>query len=91
MKIHIDVIGMIKNKNGSMSKIYKRIIYQVTTTRFCAAIAVDQDGYIYKYDTAPCYQWAVKRKMKFRDFLNFLKRKKDLLSCKRVDEEVDPF
>jgi hypothetical protein len=74
-----------------MPKVYKRTIYQITTNRFCAGVAVDQDGYVYKFDTAPCFKWAANKKMKFRDFLNFLKRKKDLISCKRIDEEVDPF
>lgn len=89
--IHIGVTGIIKSKNGSMTKVYKRIIYQITTTRFCGVVAVDQDGYVYKFDTAPCYRWAAKRKMKFQNFLYFLKKKKDLISCKRLDEEVDPF
>lgn len=74
-----------------MPKIYKRTIYQVTTTKVCGAVAVDQDRFIYMYDTAPCFRWAAKRKMKFQDFINFLKKKKDLLSCKRIDEEIDPF
>lgn len=74
-----------------MSKIYKRIIYQITTSKFCASLAVDQDGYIYIYDTAPCFKWAAKKKMKFTNFLKYLRSKNDLISCKRIDEEVDPF
>jgi len=74
-----------------MPKIYKRTIYQVTTKKFCGAVAVDQDRYVYLYDTAPCFQWAAKKKMGFSDFLSFLKRKNDLINCKKIEEDIDPF
>lgn len=70
-------------------KIYKRRIYWVATKKFCGAIAVDQDGLIYEYDTAPYY-----KKMNgkpFRELLDFLKWKKELISCKKIAEEEDPF
>lgn len=70
-------------------KIYKRRIYWVATKRFCGAIAVDQNGLIYGYDTAPYY-----KKMhgkSFRELLDSLKWRKELLSCKKIAEEEDPF
>ena len=69
--------------------IYKRTIYWVNTTKFCGAIAVDQDGAVYKYDTAPCYRWMSGKK--WVDMLHYLKRKNYLLNCKKLDVEEDPF
>jgi len=70
-------------------KIYKRRIYWVSTKTFCGSVAVDQDGLIYGLDTAPYY-----KKLSgtpFREFLDKLKWRKDLLSCKKIAEEEDPF
>ncbi len=72
-----------------MVKEYKRIIYWVNTKKFCGAIAVDQNGEVYKYDTAPCYRWMSGKK--FSKMLNYLKYKKYLLSCKQIGKDVDPF
>ena len=70
---------------------YKRTIYWLNTKTSCGALAVDQDGYIYEYDTAPCYQWAAKKKMKFQDLRRFLQKKGVLLNLKKLDVEIDPF
>ena len=72
-----------------MEKIYKRTIYWVNTKKLCGAIAVDQDGFVYKYDTAPCYRWMSRKK--FRDMLSYLKHKKYLISCKQLEKDIDPF
>lgn len=74
-----------------MSKIYKRTIYQIVTTKYSGTVAVDQDRYVYMYDTAPCYKWAAENKMSFSSFLSYLKRKKYLISCKKIGEDIDPF
>jgi len=34
-------------------KTYKRRIYWFHTIKYCGAVAVDQDGLVYKYDTVP--------------------------------------
>ena len=54
-------------------KVYKRTIYWVNTKKFCGAIAVDQNGKVYGYDTAPCYKWMSGKR--FKDMLDYLKRK----------------
>ncbi len=70
-------------------KIYKRTIYWVNTTRFCGAIAVDQDGAVYKHDTAPCFRWMSGKK--WSQMLQYLKRNKQLMNCKILTVEEDPF
>ena len=70
-------------------KAYKRTIYWVDTKKYCGAIAVDQKGEVYKWDTAPCYQWMHGKK--FSEMLNWLKYKKNLIGCKKIGEDVDPF
>jgi len=72
-------------------KTYKRTMYWLNTNKFCAGVSVDQDGYVYNFDTAPCYMWAAKKKMKFSQLLNYYKSKKWLISCKKLDVEIDPF
>jgi hypothetical protein len=72
-----------------MTKEYRRTIYWVNTKKLCGAVAVDQDGFVFKWDTAPCYRWMSGKK--FTKMLNILKYKKALLSCKQLDKEVDPF
>lgn len=71
--------------------VYKRTIYWLNTKSACGALAVDQDGYVYEHDTAPCYRWAAKRKMKFRDLKNFLLKKGTLLNLKKIDVDIDLF
>jgi hypothetical protein len=70
---------------------YKRTIYWVNTKKFCAAVAVDQDGKIYALDTAPCYKWAAKQNMTFSEFRNYLMKKGYLLNIKKIDVDIDPF
>jgi hypothetical protein len=74
-----------------MSKTYKRIIYWVNTKKFCGAVAVDQDGHIFEYDTAPCYRWAARKGLKFQEFKNYLLRNGYLLNIKIIEKEIDPF
>lgn len=69
--------------------IYKRRIYWLNTIKFCGGVAVDQDGLVYKWDTAPCYQWMHGKN--FNKMLKYFKYKKWLISCKKIDEEIDPF
>lgn len=71
------------------NKKYKRTFYWLNTIKFCAGIAVDQDGLVYKWDTAPCYQWMSGKK--FNEMIKYLKYKKMLLNCKKLDVEIDPF
>jgi hypothetical protein len=70
-------------------KIYKRRIYWLSTKTFCGAVAVDQDGLIYGHDTAPYFKKL--NGTKFRELLDSLKWRKELLSCKKIAEEEDPF
>ncbi len=70
-------------------KTYKRTIYWVNTKKSCGAIAVDQDGNVYKYDTAPCYKWMAGKK--FSKMLEYMKYKKYLLNCKKIGIDIDPF
>ena len=72
-------------------KIYKRTIYRVVTRKFCGAVAVDQNGYVFEYDTAPCFRWMSKKKWKFHKSLKFLRLRNDLFSCEIIDEDIDPF
>ena len=74
-----------------MSKTYKRTIYWLCTTKFCGALAIDQDGYAYKFDTAPCYRWMADKRMRLVDITNFLKNKKQMISLQKITEEEDPF
>jgi hypothetical protein len=72
-----------------MGKIYKRTIYWFNTTYGCGAVAVDQDGYIFEYDTAPFFRrWSGQ---KFSDMKNYYRTKNKLLNCKKIDVEEDPF
>jgi hypothetical protein len=67
--------------------IYKKTIYWLDTQKFCGCVAVGKDGYIQKYDTAPCYRWMADKNMKFHEVLRFFKNKKMMFSCKKVGEE----
>lgn len=71
------------------SKIYKRRIYWFNTSSACGSVAVDQDGLVYKWDTAPIFQWMSGKR--FVDVKNFLKKKNQFIGCKKISEEVDPF
>jgi hypothetical protein len=68
---------------------YKRRIYWFSTTKACGAVAVDQDGLVYKWDTAPIFRWWSGKR--FQDMKNFLKRKNQFIGCKTIDVEEDPF
>jgi hypothetical protein len=68
---------------------YKRTIYWLNTTRFCGQIAVDQDGKVYKYDSAP--YWKHAHGKPFRQILDQLKNKKQMISMKKIDTDIDPF
>ena len=72
-------------------KIYKRRIYWLYTNSGCGAVAVDQDGYIYEYDTAPVFRWMSRKKMKFTEVMRFLRSKNAILGCKKIAEDIDPF
>jgi len=74
-----------------MERVYKRTIYWLNTKKFCGAVAVDQDGYISEWDTAPCYRWMSKKKMRFSEVMRFLNSKKEVISCKKISEDIDPF
>jgi hypothetical protein len=74
-----------------MSKIDKRTIYWLCTTKFCGALAIDQDGYVYKLDTAPCYRWMADKRMRLSDITNFLKNKKQMISLQKINDEIDAF
>ncbi|MHA1872633.1 MAG: hypothetical protein ACTSVB_00855 [Candidatus Heimdallarchaeaceae archaeon] len=77
--------------SGLNERIYKRTIYWLNTKKYCGAIAKDQNGDIYVYDTAPCYKWAAKRNMKFSQLLAYYRSKNWLISCQKIDVEIDPF
>jgi len=68
---------------------YKRTIYWCNTTKACGAVAVDQDGLVYKLDTAPYFRWWSGKR--FVEMKRFLQRKNQLIGFKKIDEEVDPF
>jgi len=72
-------------------KTYKRTLYWVNTKKYCGQVAVDQDGKVYKFGTAPCYMWAAKKEMTFQLFRKFLLNKGELLNIKRIGVEIDPF
>jgi hypothetical protein len=70
-------------------KTYKRTFYWLNTKKFCGGVAVDQDRKVFKWDTAPCYQWMSGKP--FSEMLEYLKYKKLLISCRKIDTEIDPF
>jgi hypothetical protein len=72
-------------------KIYRRTFYRVETKKLCGCVSVDQDGYVYEYGPAPCFQWMTKKRWKFHEILKFLTSKYDLISSKIIDKEIDPF
>ena len=72
-----------------MAKEYRRTIYWVNTKTLCGAVAVDQNGEVFKWDTAPCYRWMTGKK--FRDMLKYLKTKHYLISCRKIGQDIDPF
>lgn len=72
-----------------MPKVYKRRIFWFDTSFGCGALAVDQDGRIYEYDTAPIYRWMVGKK--YVDMKNYLLKQNKLLNCKKIAVEEDPF
>ena len=72
-----------------MGTIYKRRIYWFNTTYACGALAVDQDGLVYKLDTAPIFQWMSGKR--FVEMKHYLQRKNQFIGCKKIGEEVDPF
>jgi len=76
------------NKDGLM---YKRTIYWLCTTKFCGALAIDQSGYVYMYDTAPCFRWMYKKKMLLPNIIRFFKNKNQMISLQKITEEEDPF
>ena len=71
-------------------KIYKRRIYWLNTKWACGALAIDENGSLYKYDTCPYFN-KVFRGKKYSEIINYLKYKKALLNLKLIYEEVDPF
>ena len=73
------------------SKLYKRNIYWFNTFDFCGAVAVDQDGFVYPLDTAPCFRWMAKSGKKFVDLKYYLRTKNKLLNCKKIAVDEDPF
>jgi len=70
-------------------KTYKRRIYWFNTTKYCGAVGVDQDGLVSKYDTAPCYRWMSGKR--FVEMKKYLQRKNQLINCKKIGEDIDPF
>jgi hypothetical protein len=72
-------------------KTYKRTIYWFNTSYGCGAVGVDQDGYVYEYDTAPLYRWMVKSRQKFFEIKKNLLKRNKLYNCKRIAIEKDPF
>jgi hypothetical protein len=71
------------------NKVYKRNIYWFNTTYACGAVAVDQDGFVYSYDTAPIFRWMSGKK--FSMIMKQLKAKNKLWNCKKIDVDIDPF
>ena len=72
-------------------KKYKRNIYWFNTSDFCGAVAVDQSGYVYTLDTAPCFRWMARSGKRFVELKNYLRRKNKLINCKRIAVDEDPF
>ncbi|MCF8019832.1 MAG: hypothetical protein K9L62_10515 [Vallitaleaceae bacterium] len=70
-------------------KVYKRRIYWFNTTKACGAVAVDQDGLVYKLDTAPIFKWMSGKR--FVEIKKFLQQKNQFIGCKLITTEVDPF
>ena len=71
------------------TKVYKRRIYWFSTIKATGAVAVDQDGLVYKWDTAPIFRWMSGKR--FVEIKKSLQRRNQLISCKLIDTEVDPF
>lgn len=71
--------------------VYKRTIYFLNTIKYCGAVAKDQDGFVYEFDTAPCYRWAAKKGMRFSELISYYKYKRWLINCKKIGEDIDPF
>lgn len=57
--------------------------YWVNTKKYCGAITVDQHGIICRLGTAPCYKWMAGKQ--FNKTLNYLRYKKYLYNCKKLD------
>lgn len=72
-------------------KKYKRTIYWFNTVDGCGAVAVDQDGKVCPYDTAPIFRWMAKSGRRFVDTKNYLRTKNKLLNCKKIAVDEDPF
>ena len=72
-------------------KTYKRTIYWFNCKYGCGAVAVDQDGYVYQFDTAPIFRWMANSKQKFRDIKNNMAKGNKLYNCKKIAVEEDPF
>jgi len=70
--------------------VYKRTIYWLNTTFGCGAVAVDQDGVVYKWDTCPLYQ-KVFGEQRFWGKLDQLKRTKKMIGMVKLEIEKDPF
>jgi hypothetical protein len=56
---------------------------------FCGQVAVDQDGKVYQYDTAPYLKFLSGKS--FRAFISDMKNKKQIISLKKIDVEEDAF
>ena len=77
-------------KSGlKIEKVYKRRFYWLNTKKFCGCLAVDQNGYVYGLDTAPCYKWMSGKS--YSEMLKYLRYKGYLISCQKIGEEEDPF
>ena len=87
--IHTGATTIPKVDCGLM-KIYKRTVYWVDTKTACGALAIDQDGYLYELDTCPYFKKAFKGK-RFSEIMMHLKSRKNLLNCKELRTEIDPF
>jgi len=70
--------------------IYKRTFYWLNTTFGCGCVAVDQDGFMYKYDTCPLYR-KVFGEERFWGKIDQLKRTKKMIGMIKLDVEIDPF
>lgn len=58
-------------------------MYRLTTKRFCAAVSVVADRVQHK-GTAPCYQWAAKKKLKFPDLCKYYWKKGEYVGYTEV-------
>ena len=68
---------------------HRRRIYWVNTTKACGAVAVDQNGLVYKHDTAPYFRWWSGKR--FVEMKKFLQKKNQFIGCKKIAVEEDPF